>query len=214
MEPHLTLWQWAHINNIFFSSSDFFLLSSLNFGTFPNCLHSWASLHEKLHSTSLTKDASSGTIQNFLKECLNTPLRTVTSTASGAALLQIHPKQTLWSWQDVKVQEHTASQESLHPVLTNLWYSVVAKDSLQHGYASANNDIITDILHDGGGLPSDQCQQHRGLVEVPEKKELPTTGCCAAHMTKQVGAGIPEHSVKAQHHLQADRSRVLQHWQQ
>ena len=87
---------------------------------------------------------------------------------------------------------------------THLWHSIVAKDSLEHGDAAANDDVVADIFHDGSGFPGNQRQQHRGLVEVPEEEEFPTTGCRAAHVTKEVGAGVPEYTVKAQHHLQED----------
>jgi len=101
------------------------------------------------------------------------------------------------------------AKQSRHPYnLTYLWHSVVAKYSLEDGNGSANDDVITDVLHDGGGLACHQRQQHRGLVQVPEEKQLPPTRCCTAHVTKQVGIGVPEHTVKTQHHLSTESHHI------
>lgn len=39
------------------------------------------------------------------------------------------------------------------------------------------------------------------FVEVPEEEEFSPAGCSTAHMAKQVHTGVPEHTVKTQHHL-------------
>lgn len=53
------------------------------------------------------------------------------------------------------------------------------------------------------------CKTKRGslvtFIEVPEEEEFAPTCCGGADMTEQVDAGIPEHAVEAQHHLQTGR---------
>lgn len=39
------------------------------------------------------------------------------------------------------------------------------------------------------------------FVEVPEEKQFPSTGCGTSHMSKEVNTGVPEYSIKTQHHL-------------
>lgn len=50
------------------------------------------------------------------------------------------------------------------------------------------------------------CQTETGclltFVEVPEEEEFAPTGRGRADVTKKIDAGVPEHTVKAQHHLQ------------
>lgn len=72
---------------------------------------------------------------------------------------------------------------------------------LQDGYATSNDHVVADILHDTGSLSSDQGQQHRRLVKVPEEEELTTRRGRAAHVAKQIGGRIPEDPFEAQHHL-------------
>lgn len=43
------------------------------------------------------------------------------------------------------------------------------------------------------------------FVKVPEEEEFTPTRCGGADVAEQVDAGIPEHAVKAQHHLQTVR---------
>lgn len=72
---------------------------------------------------------------------------------------------------------------------------------LQDGYATSNDHVVADILHDTGSLSSDQGQQHRRLVKVPEEEELTTRRGRAAHVAEQIGGRIPEDPFEAQHHL-------------
>lgn len=50
------------------------------------------------------------------------------------------------------------------------------------------------------------CQTEAGclltFVEVPKEEEFAPTGCGRADVTKKIDAGVPEHAVEAQHHLQ------------
>lgn len=87
-------------------------------------------------------------------------------------------------------------------MLLYLRNSIIAEDAFEDSYRSANYDIITDILHDGRCLSGYQSQQHWRLVQVPEQKQLPSTGRRTANVAKQVGIRVPEYSVKAQHYLQ------------
>lgn len=79
--------------------------------------------------------------------------------------------------------------------------SIHTKDSLHHHQASAYDDIITDIFHDGRCLPSDQGQQNGCLVEVPEQEQLPSACRRAPYVAKQVSTWVPEDTVKTQDHL-------------
>ena len=96
------------------------------------------------------------------------------------------------------------------PCFTHLRHSVDPKDALHNDQAPAHDDVIADILHDGGGLPGDEGQQHGGFVQVPEEEQLSSWRRGAAHVTKQVGWWVPEHTVKAQHHLERKRGCFLQ----
>lgn len=72
----------------------------------------------------------------------------------------------------------------------------------EYSDAAANNNVITDILHNAGGLTRNKGQQHWSFVQVPEEEQF-TPGCSrAANMTKQIGGWIPEDSLEAQHHLE------------
>ena len=73
--------------------------------------------------------------------------------------------------------------------------------SFEYGDAAADNDVIGDVLHDGGGLTRHQGQQHRRLVQVPEQEQLAPAGRGGADMTEQVGGAVPEYPVKAEDHL-------------
>ena len=83
-----------------------------------------------------------------------------------------------------------------------LWHSVVAKDTFEDSNGASYNDVIADVLHDGGRLPSHQGEQYRCLVKIPEEEQLPSTGSRAAYMAKQVCVGVPKHTVKTKHHLE------------
>lgn len=53
-----------------------------------------------------------------------------------------------------------------------------------------------------------RCETKKTLftfVKVPEEEEFTPTRCGGADVAEQVDAGIPEHAVKAQHHLQTGR---------
>jgi len=82
-----------------------------------------------------------------------------------------------------------------------LWHCTVAKNALEHSNRSSNDDVITDVLHNGRCLSGNKSQQDRCLVEVPEQKQLATTRRRAADVTKQVRIWVPEYPIKAQHHL-------------
>ena len=67
----------------------------------------------------------------------------------------------------------------------------------EYGDAAADDDVIGDVLHDGGGLTRHQGQQHRRLVQVPEQEQLAPAGRGGADMTEQVGGAVPEYPVKS-----------------
>ena len=52
------------------------------------------------------------------------------------------------------------------------WHCRVAEDAFENGDATTHDDVIRDVLHDGGGFTGHQSQQDWSLVQVPEKKEL------------------------------------------
>lgn len=48
------------------------------------------------------------------------------------------------------------------------------------------------------------------FVEIPEEKQFPSTGCGTSHMSKEVNTGVPEYSIKTQHHLGQGQQRLGQ----
>lgn len=83
----------------------------------------------------------------------------------------------------------------------NLRDGIGSEDS-SHDYETASNDnIITNIFHDGCCFSCYQGQKYRSLVEIPEQKQLTTAGSCTPNMAKQVCTGVPEHTVKTQNNL-------------
>ena len=95
-------------------------------------------------------------------------------------------------------------------ISTDLWHSIVAKDPLEYGDGSADDDIIADILHNGGRLACNQRQQHGRLVEVPEEEQFAPTRCRTANVAEQVGVRVPEDTVETQHHLRGEM--VVNQW--
>ena len=85
---------------------------------------------------------------------------------------------------------------------THLWNSAVSEDPLEDSDRPADDDIVTDILHDRGRLTGDECQKDWRLVEIPEEEELTAAGRRAADMAEQVCIRVPEYAVKAQDDLQ------------
>ena len=56
--------------------------------------------------------------------------------------------------------------------LLRSWDGRVAEDAFEDGDAATDDDVIRDVLHDGGGLSSDEGQQNGSLVQVPEQEKL------------------------------------------
>lgn len=48
------------------------------------------------------------------------------------------------------------------------------------------------------------------FVEIPEEKQFPSTGRGTSHMSKEVNTGVPEYSIKTQHHLGQGQQRLGQ----
>lgn len=46
------------------------------------------------------------------------------------------------------------------------------------------------------------------FIEVPEEKQFPSTSRGTSHVSKEVNAGIPEYSIKTQHHLEMWRAQI------
>lgn len=59
-----------------------------------------------------------------------------------------------------------------HYAFLGLRYSSVAKYALQYSYASADYDVISNVLHDSCCFSGHQSQKHRSAVQVPEKEQL------------------------------------------
>lgn len=78
---------------------------------------------------------------------------------------------------------------------------VVVAPYLEYSDAAADDNIVTDVLHDAGGLAGDEGQQYRRFVQIPEEKELPAGGCRAANVTEEVGSWVPKDSLEAEHNL-------------
>ena len=93
-------------------------------------------------------------------------------------------------------------------MLARLRHGIVAKDALEYGDRPADDDVIADVLHDGRRLSGDQRQQHRRLVQVPEEEQLAATRRRAPHVAEQVGVGVPEDPVEAEHDLRGERKRM------
>lgn len=47
------------------------------------------------------------------------------------------------------------------------------------------------------------------FVEVPEEEEFAPAGRGGADVAEQIDAGVPEHAVEAQHHLQTGRDATF-----
>ena len=71
----------------------------------------------------------------------------------------------------------------------------------EYGDAAADDDVIGDVLHDGGSLTRHKGQQYRRLVQVPEQEQLAPAGRRRAHVAEQVGGAVPEYPVKAEDNL-------------
>lgn len=59
-----------------------------------------------------------------------------------------------------------------HHAFLRLRYSSVAKYALQHSDTSADDDVISDVLHDSSCLSGYQGQEHWSAVQVPEKEQF------------------------------------------
>jgi len=81
----------------------------------------------------------------------------------------------------------------------------VAENTLENCDAPTDNNIVTDILHDGGCFSSHQGQKDGSLVEIPEEEQLTSAGSGAANVAEEVCVVVPKGSFKAQHNLKHTR---------
>lgn len=73
----------------------------------------------------------------------------------------------------------------------------VSSTYFQDGNAAADDNIIADIFHYASCFTSDEGQEDRRLVQVPEQEEFTARCRGTSDMAEQISRRIPKNSLEA-----------------
>lgn len=71
----------------------------------------------------------------------------------------------------------------------------------QNCNATANNNVVANVFHNAGSLASNERQQYRSFVQVPEQEELAPRGSCTTDMPEQISSRVPKNTLETENNL-------------